>query len=196
MMEMRVFLSKFVPINQAFMKNNTLKFGIIAGFISSIWFMLAMLTGIHDKVDMTIGMVIGFSTMIAAFALIFVAVKKQRDQSSTGGINFGPAFLTGLYISLIASTFYVLIWLLSSYTVFSDFTEKYTKMEIDNLKKAGASEQAIAAKTKEMAEFSENYKNPVVRAAYTYMEILPVGILVSLIAAAILKRKPRQEASV
>jgi hypothetical protein len=72
-----------------------------------------------------------------------------------------------------------------------DFAEKYAAATIDKLKTAGASASEIASTTKQMDSFKEMYKNPVMVILFTYIEILPVGLLVSLVAALILRRKPK-----
>ena len=83
-------------------------------------------------------------------------------------------------------------WLVDYYVFIPDFADKYAAAAIDKLKAAGASAEKIAATAKEMDNFKELYKNPIMVILFTYLEILPVGLLLSLVAALILKRKPKQ----
>jgi hypothetical protein len=69
------------------------------------------------------------------------------------------------------------------------FMESYTAEYIEQMKKDGASQTQIDETSKQMAEFGEMYKNFFVRFAMTLMEILPVGIIVTLISAALLRRR-------
>lgn len=172
------------------MKKNVLVFGLIAGIISSIWFIGQTLSGSHADFDN--GMLIGYSSMLVAFSMIIVAIKKYRDNQNGGAISFGRALTIGLLISLIASTFYVLVWVVYYYTSGTDFIEQYATYMLDQLRESGASQAMIDAQQKEMSEFAEMYKNPVYVVLFTYMEILPVGILFSLVTALIMKRKPKE----
>lgn len=174
------------------MKKTVLICGVIAGLISTSLFIGLMLLGKAGDLDFKNGMVYGYTLMILAFSLIFVGTKITRDKYNGGGISFGKAFRVGLYITLIASTIYVIVWLIDYYVFIPDFGEKYAAHVLETLKTSGASETVIAQKTAEMAKFSELYKNPFFNALLTYSEILPVGLIVSVISAIILKRKSRE----
>ena len=106
------------------MKKTVIVNGLIAGLISSSLFIALMLLGRAGDLDFKNGMVYGFSLMILAFSFIFVGTKSVRDQNG-GAISFGKAFLVGLYISLIASTVYVLVWMIDLNLFIPDFAEKY-----------------------------------------------------------------------
>jgi len=136
-------------------------------------------------------MLIGYASMVLAFSFIFVGIKNYRDKYNNGLITFGKAFKTGLYISLIASTMYVITWLVDYYVFIPDFMDKYVAHMLKEAKDSGASAAELAKQAKELAYNQQLYKNPIMVVLFTYMEILPVGILVSLIAALILKRKPQ-----
>jgi hypothetical protein len=170
------------------MKKTIIVNGLIAGLISSSLFIALMLLGKAGDMNFKNGMVYGFSLMILAFSFIFVGTKSVRDQNG-GTISFGKAFLVGLYINLIASTIYVLVWMIDLNLFVPDFAEKYGAHMLEQLKAEGASQAAIASKTTEVANFKKMYASPVFVVLMTYVEILPVGILVSLISALIMKRK-------
>src|SRR5690606_33371783 len=106
-----------------------------------------------------------------------------------GVISFGKAFKIGALIMLIASSFYVITWLIDYYVFMPDFAETYAAHTLESLKSSGASQAEIDAQSKEMASFVKMYKNPLFVILMTYMEILPVGLLITLISALILKRK-------
>ena len=170
------------------MKKIVIVNGLIAGVIVAAMFLITM--GLyHNQGNFEGGMLIGYASMLLAFSLIFVAIIRYRDKYNNGIISFGKAFKIGLYITLIASTIYVVTWLVDYYVFIPDFAEKYASSMLDKLKAGGASAAEVARQTKEMDSFKEMYKNPVFIVLLTYMEILPVGILVTLISALILKRK-------
>ena len=133
--------------------------------------------------------VIGYASMLIAFSMIFVGIKNYRDKYNGGVISFGKAFKIGLFITLIASTIYVIVWLTEEHFFFPDFMEKYIANELAKLQSSGISATELANETKQLQQAKEWYKNPFIRILMTYMEILPVGLLVSLISSFILKRK-------
>jgi Protein of unknown function (DUF4199) len=174
------------------MKKVVLVYGIIAGLI--VTGMMAFSTGYYcAKGDFEGGMIYGYSAMIIAFSMIFVGVKSFRDKHNGGMIKFGKAFKIGLFISLIASTIYVVGWLINYYCFIPDFMDKYAAAMISKAKASGISAGELAKKTAEMAQMKEWYKNPLFVILMTYVEILPVALVVSLISALILKRNtPKQ----
>jgi len=173
------------------MKKNVIVFGLIAGVIVSVLMVISMARCSSDA-NFEHSMLIGYASMVLAFSFIFVGIKNYRDKYNNGFITFGKAFKTGLYISLIASTMYVVTWLVDYYVFIPDFMDKYVAHMLKEAKDSGASAAALAKQAKELAYNQKLYKNPIMVVLFTYLEILPVGILVSLIAAFILKRKPQQ----
>lgn len=171
------------------MKKNVIVFGLIAGLIVSTLMIFSMVRHSRNE-SLEHSMLIGYASMVLAFSFIFVGIKNYRDKYNDGLITFGKAFKVGLYISLIASTIYVIVWLIDFYVFIPDFMDKYVAQALREAKSNGASATELATMTNEMAFNQKLYKYPIMVILYTYMEILPVGILVSLIAALILKRKP------
>jgi hypothetical protein len=171
------------------MKKNVLVFGSIAGLIVALCMVISM--AIYYKNPSLEGnMWIGYGSMIVAFSLIFVAIKNFRDKYNNGAISFGKAFRIGLYIALIGSSFYVLAWLIEYYIFMPDFMDKYVAHAIAKAKASGASQAEMARQKEQMAGYASMYKSPLGVIAFTYAEILPVGLVIALIAALILKRKP------
>jgi hypothetical protein len=174
------------------MKRNVIVYGLISGLIVSAFMAVSMLL-FKNHPDMEGGMVIGYASMIMAFAFIFVGIKNFRDKYNNKVISFGKAFKIGFFIALIASTMYVVTWVIEYNFFIPDFMDLYAENVLKAARAKGASEQEISAQVAEMAKYREMYKNPVLMVLMTYMEILPVGVLVSLIAAAILKKKSNPE---
>lgn len=174
------------------MRNIIIKYGVIAGTIATLFMITSTLLH-NDNPNFKNGEIIGYSGMLIAFIFIFIAVKSYRDKQNNGVISFGEAFKIGLYITLIASTFYVVTWLIEYYFFMPDFMDKLISSTMENLKAQGLSPNEIAAKSKEMEMYREWYKNPILVILMSYMEILPVGLLVTLISSLILKRKKAME---
>ena len=175
------------------MKRVVLVFGLLSGLIVAA-LMAINIYLCYDGQVMNMGtgsMIIGFLSMIIAFSLIYVAIKNYRDKQNGGYVSFGKAFKIGLIIALIASTMYVVVWAIMYNFFFPDFMEVYSQQVLD---KAAANSTPVELEQKraEMAQYKEWYKNPVFFTLLTYTEILPIGIVVALISALILKRKRKE----
>ncbi|WP_410221397.1 DUF4199 domain-containing protein [Pedobacter sp.] len=176
------------------MQKNILIYGLISGIIVSVIMLISMNYYSHceGNVDWNTSMIIGYASMLIAFSMVFVGIRNYRDKYNGGIISFGKAFKIGFLIVLIASTVYVISWLICYFFFMPDFLDKYGAHEIENMKSNGATAAAIESKLKEMAEFAAMYKNPFFNALMTYAEILPVGLIVTFISSLILKRKTKK----
>lgn len=173
------------------MQKIVLTFGLISGAILSAMMLLTL--PFMDKIGFDKGEVIGYTTMVLAFLMVFFGVKSYRDNVAGGSVTFGRAFLVGLMITAVASVCYVATWQVVYYKVAPDFGEKYTAYAVEKARKAGATDAKIEATKKEMTEFMDMYKNPLVNIAITFLEPLPVGLLFTLVSAGVLSRRRRAE---
>jgi hypothetical protein len=173
------------------MKKNIIIYGLIAGIVVSILMLSSVnyLSHCEGNVDYGTSMLIGYASMIIAFSLVFVGIRNYRNNYTGGAISFGKAFKTGIMIVLIASTIYVIAWLIDYYFFIPDFMDKYAAHTLEELKTGGASQAEIDKQTKEMANMITMMKNPFFNAMMAYVEILPVGLIVTLISSLILKKK-------
>ncbi len=173
------------------MKKNTIIYGLIAGIVVSILMLFSVNSISHREgnFDYNRSLLIGYASMLIAFSLVFVGIRNYRDKYNEGVISFGKAFKIGAMIVLIASTIYVVAWLIDYFFFIPDFVEKYSAHMLEKLKASGASQIVIDKQTKEMVNFGRMYKNPFYNAMMTYVEILPVGLVVTLVSSFILKRK-------
>lgn len=151
------------------MRQIVLTFGLIAGAILSGMMLLAV--PFHDQIGFdTAGYVVGYTSMVLAFLMVFFGVKSYRENVAGGSVTFGRAFKVGLLITAIASVCYVATWQVVYYNFMPDFMDKYAAYSIDKEKKSGATEAQLAEKRQKMAEFAEMYKNPLVNIAFTLLE--------------------------
>jgi hypothetical protein len=133
--------------------------------------------------------------MVLAFLMIFAGVKSYRDNIGGGTVSFGRALAVGLAIAAVASVCYVATWQFVYRQITPDYLEKYAAYVIAKERESGANDAQILAKTKELQEFAKSYQNPLVNIAYTLLEPLPVGIVIALVTAGVLSRKPRAMAA-
>lgn len=170
------------------MKKNVLVFGCIAGVIVSTFMFVSMLLFSKD-VSGAGSMLVGYAAMLVAFSFVFVGIKNFRDKYNNGFITFGKAFKVGILISLIASTFYVITWIFELKFVLTDFMENYSAQMLKQVQESGLSQAEMDKQIAEIAHSKEMYKNPIFLVLITYMEIFPVGLLVTIVSALILKKK-------
>lgn len=165
-----------------------LLWGTVAGLIVGSILFGTTVAMAGQPPSMGIGMAIGYASMLIALSAIFVGVKRHRDDALGGAIRFWPAFGMGLGISVVAGVFYVLAWEAALAVTGMDYMGEYARHAIDARKAEGASAAELAALAAEMEGFKTRYANPLFRMPMTFAEIFPVGVLVSLISAALLRK--------
>ena len=165
------------------MKKVVLTYGLLAGLlIVVLGIIIQMSFGDHSIVT-------GYVTMILSLLMVFFGIKSYRDQHQGGVISFWGGFKVGILIALIASFFYVVGWEIYSSLYMPNFMEEYAARTIEEMKAEGASAAKLSETMAEMEYWKEIYKNPFIRVGMVFLEIFPVGLLVTLIYAAILRRK-------
>jgi hypothetical protein len=70
-----------------------------------------------------------------------------------------------------------------------DFVEKYAAHMLEKARQSGATAQQLAARAAEMARFRELYRNAFINAGITFIEVFPIGLVMTLVSAGILGRK-------
>jgi len=176
------------------MRKTILTYGVISGLISaSLMVMLVTLIGDHG----TKGMLFGYAAMVLSFLLVYFGIRSYRDNVGGGQISFGKAFGVGILITLISCTFYVVTWEILYFNFMHGFMDSYAASVVAKLKASGASAAVIQAKVAEMAKFKQQYENVFFNAAMTFIEPFPVGLVMTLVSAGVLRKKaPRETAGV
>lgn len=170
------------------MTKTVMIFGIIPGIIlcaNAIY----MMNRVSNNPNFETNDVIGYAAMVVVFSLIYFGVRNYRNKYMGGYLSFGKAFKAGALIALVASTVYVVIGLGYYYLFAPEFLDHYTAYVLRH-----TPADKLAAKTVELENFKEMYKNPVFAVLISYSEVLPVGLVVALVSALLLKKKRRSEA--
>jgi len=168
------------------MKRIVLVFGLIAGGIMSL--MMAVTIPFIDRIGVH-SEVLGYTTMVLAFLLVFFGIRSYRDNTTGGLLPFSKGFGVGILIVLVASLCYVATWEVLYYGFFPNFAENYAAHAIEAARASGATAAQIAEKTREMEQFRQMYKNPLVNIAFTFIEVFPVGLVMTIVSAGILSRR-------
>jgi hypothetical protein len=172
---------------------NVMKYALVYGLLSGAVVAGVIVAGLvfmgHDSgVFGTVWF--GYLIMLVALTFIFVGVKRYRDVERGGVIKFLPALGLGLAIALVAGIAYVCVWELYEALTGYHFMDEYVAAIIRHRQAEGASAAELARVTAEMQAMRASYANPLIRIPMVFLEIFPVGVLVSLISAALL-RNPR-----
>ena len=163
-------------------------FGLISGVIAGVLMWLLVTFVGSEAIDFDNAMFVGYATMLIALSMVFFGIKSYRDNHG-GRITFLKGLQVGLLISIISAVCYAACWEIYYPRIGDEFMQKYTTYYLDKMKKDGASDAEIEKARVEAGEFQEMYKKFLVRFAFSLMEILPVGIIVTLISAALLRRR-------
>ncbi|HKP47588.1 MAG TPA: DUF4199 domain-containing protein [Pyrinomonadaceae bacterium] len=173
------------------MKKIVLTFGLISGLIGAAMFVATL--PFHDQIGFDKGIFVGYTTMVIAFMLVFFGIRSYRENVGNGEISFGRAFAVGILITVVSCLCYVVTWEIIYFKFMPDFMDKYANYVIAKERAAGASQQLIDAKLQEMKNFKAMYDNPFFNAAITFTEPFPVGFLITLVSALILRRRKKPE---
>ncbi len=176
------------------MQRTVIIYGLIAGFIIMVlgsvqW---SMMVGDDGKINMTSGTILGYASMIISLSMVFFGIRQFRDRHLGGKITFGRAFSVGILISLVASALYVIGWMVFFHT--SEVAQTFPAQYIDHMREQMvADSMTIEEINIKIAGLEKNFEmytqNKLIMAGMTLMEMLPVGIIITLISALILKRK-------
>lgn len=174
------------------MKKIVLTFGLISGAIMAGLMLLNV--AFIDRIGFENGTIVGYTLIVLSFLMVFFGIRSYRDNVGGGYITFPKAFTVGILIALISSIVYVMTWEFEYRNWFYDFPEKYTAHIIQTARASGASAEEVARQTAEMNSMFDLYRgNIFVRAAFTFLEPFPVGLLITLISAAVLRRRNKGE---
>src|SRR5208282_1556163 len=173
------------------MRKIIVTFGLISGAISSLM-MIAIVT-FGDRIGFDRGAIIGNTSIVLSFLMVFFGIRTYRDNIGDGQITFLKAFAVGLSITLISCIFYVVTWEVIYYNFIPGFWDAYGAHLVEKLTASGASPAAIQAKLEQVRRYKELYKNPLFNAALTFIDPFPIGLVITLISALVLRRKPQTQ---
>jgi hypothetical protein len=173
------------------MKKTILIFGLISGAFSA--FMLVATVPFADRIGFDKGEYLGYTVIVLSFLLVFFGVRSYRDHVGQGEITFGKAFVVGLGITMISSACYVITWEILYFHFLPGFMDKYGAYMVQKLQASGASAAAIQAQVQQIQKYKQMYDNPWINAAMTFIEPFPIGLLITLLSAVVLRRKAQPQ---
>lgn len=172
------------------MRKIVLTFGLISGGILAAMMAIAMPLCMGGTINFDNAEILGYSSMVLSFLMVFFGIRSYRENIGGGSITFGKGFQVGILVSLIACAVYVVSWEIVYHAFIPDFADKYGAHMIEKMRVKGETQAVIDAATKEMLRFKELYANPFFNVGITFMEVFPIGLVVTLVSAGILRKKP------
>jgi hypothetical protein len=169
------------------MKKTVVTFGLLSGGVSALLMLLTV--PFMDRIGFDHGEIVGYTAILMSFLLVFFGVRSYRENVGGGAVSFGRAFTVGILITLVSCVFYVATWELVYFKLSPGFADKYSAYAIEKAKASGASQQKVDETARQMAELKKMLDRPLVNAAMTFVEPFPVGLVVTLISAAVLRKK-------
>ena len=170
------------------MKKTIVTFGLISGAIMSL--MMVVSLPFIDRVGFDRAEILGYTTIVLSFLLVYFGIRSYRDNAAGGTISFGRAFQVGILITLTSCVCYVVTWEILYFTVLHGFMERYAAYAMEQANASGASPESIQAQLGQINRMKELYRNPFFNVAITFIEPFPIGLIMTLISAAILRKKP------
>jgi hypothetical protein len=174
------------------MKKTILTFGLISGILASI-LMIATLPLLKALEHGNRGMLVGYTAIVLVALLVYFGIRSYRDNQAGGVITFARAFTIGLGITLISCSIYVITWEIIYFNFMPHMMDSYFATLIQQAQSSPGTPQAIQAKVAAIHQSQISYQNPLINALYTFIEPFPVDLLITLISAAILRKKPQPQ---
>jgi Protein of unknown function (DUF4199) len=175
------------------MKKTILTFGLISGAIASI--LMTANVMLEDKIGYNKALLLGYTVLVLSFLLVFFGIRSYRDNNANGQITFAKGFAIGISITLIMCVFYVISWEIIYFNFMHDFMDKYAAGVIAKAKASGASAAALQKQVDQLNHQKQMYENPLYNSAMTFLEPFPVGLIITLISAAVLRKKSQASAT-
>jgi hypothetical protein len=169
------------------MKKIVLTFGLISGVVSATLMTANML--FIDSIGFDRALYAGYTVIVISFLFVYFGIRSYRDNVLGGRISFGQGFQAGILITLISCLFYVGAWMVTYPRLFPDFGEKYAAYMVEDKRASGASQAEINAVAKQGEDIKRMLDDPLINAAVTFTEPFPVGLLVTLVSAAVLRKQ-------
>jgi hypothetical protein len=169
------------------MKKTVLTFGLISGAVAAVLMFSTMLFA--DRIGFDRGLIVGYTTIVVSLLLVPFGIRSYRENVGGGNITFGRAFAVGILITVISCICYVIAWEILYFKFLPDFAEKYSAYMVEKARASGASQQMIEATRQQMKNMKAMLDNPLINAAMAFIEPLPVGLIITVVSAAILRKK-------
>jgi hypothetical protein len=169
------------------MRKTVVTFGLLSGAVAAAMMFLTL--PFAERIGFDRSVYVGYTTIVISMLFVYFGVRSYRDNVLGGTITFGRGLQAGLLIAAISSLCYVAAWLVLFYGFMPDFADQYAAHVVESARASGGSQADVDKAIREADQARRWLANPLINAAVAFVEPFPVGILVALISAAVLKRR-------
>jgi len=174
------------------MTKTVLTFGILSGLIIAALVWTTATLADRDAIAFERLDIVGYASMLIALTMVFFGIKSYRDKVGKGTITFWKGVQVGFLISLISAFLYwggAISYGIVNPNFEANFIRKFTDLKVNKPAEQGAPQAQIDKAKSEVEMMQTLFKNPVLFFLVCLMEMLPVGIVVTLISAALMRRR-------
>lgn len=174
------------------MKKVVITFGTIAGALSMIFTCVIATLCDKNMIDFSKAELVGYASMIIALSMIFFGIKSYRDNYNNGKITFRKAVQVGILITVIGSVGYIIggeVYTAINPGFAPKVMEKYKEFETAKMTQRGATQAEIDTAVQQMTDMIKMMENPFLRVVIYLVEIFPVGVIITLLSAALLRKR-------
>ena len=168
------------------MKNAAVRFGLASGALAA-----AMMLATFPLID-AIGFektdLIGYTTMVLSALLVYFGVRSYRTQTGDG-ITFGRGFTVGILITLVSCLSSVAAFQIVYFKVTPEYGDRFAACMVERARAQGERPEKIEETAKQAQVLKRLYDNPATNAALTFVLHFPIGLVTSLISAAVLRKR-------
>jgi len=169
-----------------------LTFGLISGVIIAalVWLNGSLIAA--QQINWDRAELLGYASMLIALSMVFFGIKSYRDKHAGGTIGFWKGLKVGLLISLIAGVIYFVgAWSYgATHPAFVDqFMDAYKQKMAADMTAKGSTQEEIDKARGEGEQMVKLMRNPFIFFCICLIEIMPVALVVTLISAALLRKR-------
>lgn len=174
------------------MKSPILKYGLLAGVVVNV-LMFGPIVVFGERPDwIRYGEIVGYSAMVLTMTLTYFAMRHERARLG-GFLSFSRGLGVGTGVTAVASLLFGLATYAFYWIVGDRFPQKLWDHYVAQIQGSGADPASIARQLAEMEQMRPLFFSYAFQAALMFATLFLIGLAVSLVSAALLRR-PAQAA--
>lgn len=173
------------------MRKTVLLYGLAAGVLA-VAFMLATLPYIGDA-RYQIADVLGYTSIVLSALVVFFGIRSYRHSLYGGRLTFWRALAVGVLITLVSCVIQVVAFEWIYFKAMPSFGDKFVLCMVERARDAGASDAEILRTADRATDLKKLYDQPLANAALTFATSFPIGLVVAVVSALILRTRRRPQ---
>lgn len=169
------------------MKSPILKYGLFAGIVINVLMFGPIALFGHREDWLRYGEIFGYSAMVLTMTATWFAIRHARSQQA-GPFSFSRGLGIGVGVSAVASLLFGLVTYAFYWIVGDAFVQKMWDHYDSQIRNSGAAAASIARQLAEMEQMRPLFYNYAFQAALMFATLFLIGLAISVVSAAILRR--------